>query len=85
MERHLAILAGHRVTASKRLYGVIEFCCYALVDGVGALLSRIRPKKTDPSPERSPEGRQIASNNGEGPFPNGLDTARRFSYILCVE
>jgi len=45
MELRLAILAGHIITASKRFYGVTEFCYYALADGVGALLSRIRPKR----------------------------------------
>ncbi|MDF7802147.1 transposase [Pontiellaceae bacterium B1224] len=49
----LAILAGHIVTASKRFYGVTEFCYYALADGVGALLSRISPKKETPPPKKS--------------------------------
>jgi hypothetical protein len=48
--------ASEPFSASKRFYGVTEFCYYAMADGVGALLSRIRPKKTDPSPERSPQG-----------------------------
>jgi len=46
----LAILAGHIITASKRFYGVTEFFYYALADGVGALLSRIRPKPLKPPP-----------------------------------
>ena len=50
MELRLAILAGHIITASKRFYGVSEFCYYALADGVGALLSRIRPKPIKPPP-----------------------------------
>jgi hypothetical protein len=50
MELRLAILAGHIITASKRFYGVSEFCYYALADGVGALLSRIRPKPLKPPP-----------------------------------
>lgn len=45
MELRLAILAGHIINASKRFYGVTEFFYYALADGVGALLSRIRPAK----------------------------------------
>lgn len=52
----LKILAGHIVTASKRFYGVTEFCYYALADGVGALLSRISPKRTpSPPPEPPPD------------------------------
>jgi hypothetical protein len=51
----LEILAGHIVSASKRFYGVTEFCYYALADGVGALLSRISPKKEDPPPKNSPQ------------------------------
>ena len=51
----LAILAGHIVTASKRFYGVTEFCYYALADGVGALLSRISPKKHKSPPRNSPQ------------------------------
>ena len=50
MELRLAILARHIITASKRFYGVSEFCYYALADGVGALLSRIRPKPPKPPP-----------------------------------
>jgi len=50
----LEISAGHMVSASKRFYGISEFCYYALADGVGALLSRIRPKKADPPPESAP-------------------------------
>ncbi len=46
MELRLAILAGHLISASKRFYGVTEFFYYALADGVGALLSRIRPKRS---------------------------------------
>lgn len=53
-ELRLAILAGHIITASKRFYGVSEFCYYALADGVGALLSRIRPKPIKP-PLGSPQ------------------------------
>jgi hypothetical protein len=45
MELRMAILAGHIISASKRFYGVTEFFYYALADGVGALLSRIRPKR----------------------------------------
>jgi len=56
MELRLAILAGHIIHASKRFYGVTEFFYYALADGIGALLSRIRPKKTAPPPEKSPQG-----------------------------
>lgn len=41
----LEIFAGHIVSASKRFYGISEFCYYALADGLGALLSRIRPKR----------------------------------------
>jgi len=51
----LAILAGHIVTASKRFYGVTEFCYYALADGVGALLSRISPRKAKPPPKNNPQ------------------------------
>jgi len=51
----LEILAGHIITASKRFYGVSEFCYYALADGVGALLSRISPKKVKPPPENEPQ------------------------------
>jgi len=51
----LEILAGHIIAASKRFYGVTEFCYYALADGVGALLSRISPKKEKPSPQKSPQ------------------------------
>jgi len=51
----LEILAGHIVSASKRFYGISEFCYYALADGVGALLSRIRPKKADPPPQSAPQ------------------------------
>ncbi len=47
----LEILAGHIVAASKRFYGVTEFCYYALADGVGALLSRISPRKAKPRPK----------------------------------
>ena len=54
-ELRLKILAGHIVAASKRFYGVTEFCYYALADGVGALLSRISPKKGEPSPKESPQ------------------------------
>ena len=50
----LQILAGHIVAASKRFYGVTEFCYYALADGVGALLSRISPKRTPSSPPEHP-------------------------------
>jgi len=45
MELRMAILAGHIISAAKRFYGVTEFFYYALADGVGALLSRIRPKR----------------------------------------
>jgi hypothetical protein len=45
MELRLAILAGHIICASKRFSGVTEFFYYALADGAGALLSRIRPAK----------------------------------------
>ena len=51
----LHILSGHIITASKRFYGVSEFCCYALADGVGSLLSRISPKKVKPLPENPPD------------------------------
>lgn len=51
----LEILAGHIVAASKRFYGVTEFCYYALADGVGALLSRISPRKAKPRPENRPQ------------------------------
>ncbi|MCK4565074.1 MAG: transposase [Verrucomicrobia bacterium] len=51
----LEILAGHIVAASKRFYGVTEFCYYALADGIGALLSRISPKKGEPPPKESPQ------------------------------
>jgi len=51
----LEILAGHIVSASKRFYGISEFCYYALADGVGALLSRISPKKVKPPPENEPQ------------------------------
>lgn len=51
----LQILAGHIVTASKRFYGITEFCYYALADGVGALLSRIRPKRSKPPTENPPD------------------------------
>ena len=51
----LEILAGHIVSASKRFYGVTEFCYYALADGVGALLSRISPKKEKLPPKESPQ------------------------------
>ncbi len=51
----LQILAGHIVAASKRFYGVTEFCYYALADGVGALLSRISPKKAKPPPKNNPQ------------------------------
>jgi len=33
--------------------GGAEFCDYALADGVGALLSRISPKKEESSPKES--------------------------------
>ena len=56
LELRLAILAGHIIHASKRFYGVTEFFYYALADGVGALLSRIRPKKTALPLERSAQG-----------------------------
>lgn len=52
----LQILAGHIITASKRFYGVTEFCYYALADGVGALLSRISPKKCKTAPREDPQG-----------------------------
>ncbi len=45
MDLRLAILAGHIISAAQRLYGVTEFFYSALADGVGALLSRIRPKR----------------------------------------
>ncbi|MEA2069294.1 MAG: hypothetical protein U9P12_08845 [Verrucomicrobiota bacterium] len=51
----LEILAGHIITASKRLSGATEFCYYALADGVGALRSRIRPKKVKPPPKNEPQ------------------------------
>jgi len=51
----LEILAGHIVSASKRFYGVSEFCYYALADGVGALLSRISPKKKVSQPKPNPQ------------------------------
>lgn len=51
----LQILAGHIVAASKRFYGVTEFCYYALADGVGALLSRISPRKAKPPREPPPD------------------------------
>ncbi len=51
----LEILAGHIIAASKRFYGVTEFCYYALAGGVGALLSRISPKKVKPPPKIDPQ------------------------------
>lgn len=42
---------GYFITASKRFYEVSEFCYYALANGVGALLSRISPKKEKPRPK----------------------------------
>jgi hypothetical protein len=51
----LEILAGHIIAASKRFYGVSEFCYYALADGIGALLSRISPKKVKPPPKNEPQ------------------------------
>jgi len=51
----LSILAGHIVTASKRFYGVTEFCYYALADGIGALLSRISLKREKSPPENNPQ------------------------------
>jgi len=47
----LNILSGHIITASKRFYGVSEFCYYALADGIAALLSRIAPNKETPVPK----------------------------------
>lgn len=45
LELRMNILAGHVVAAAKRFYGVSEFFYYALADGVGSLLSHIRPKR----------------------------------------
>ena len=41
----LAVLSAHVIKASKRFYGVTEFCYYALADGISVLLSRIRPSR----------------------------------------
>ncbi len=53
IQLRMAILAGHIINAAKRFYGVTEFCYYALADGVGTLLSRIRPRNRprEPQPE----------------------------------
>lgn len=51
----MKILSGHIVSASKRFYGVSEFCYYALADGVSNLLSRITPKQPPPKPQESPQ------------------------------
>ena len=47
----LKILSGHIISSAKRFYGVSEFCCNALADGVAALLSGIAPKQAQPEPK----------------------------------
>jgi hypothetical protein len=51
----LNILSGHIINASKRFYGVSEFCYYALADGIAVLLSRIAPKRETTIPEIDPQ------------------------------
>ena len=52
----LEILAGHIVAASKRFYGVTEFCYDALAEGVGTIaVANQPPRKAKPPPKNNPQ------------------------------
>ena len=51
----LAVLASRVMKVARRFFGVPEFHYYALADGIGFLLSRLRLARPQPTPLKTPQ------------------------------
>ncbi len=56
----LKILAAHAMSAARRLFGIPDFSCYSLADGVRAIFSRCGHAPITPRQNAPPDQRQLS-------------------------
>jgi len=56
----LKILAAHALSAAKRLFGIPDFNCYSLADGIRSIFSRCGHAPITPRQHAPPDQRQLS-------------------------